>query len=67
MIKIINNTDLFYKEIGEIIDNIQWDTRGETLYVGKIDVFKIKFKRVRLKIQVRTLKKSIEWRFDFDE
>lgn len=67
MIKIINHTDFYYKELGEIIDNIQWDTRGETNYVGKTDIFRIKFKRVNLKIHVRTLKKSVEWRFDLDE
>lgn len=67
MIKIINNTDFFYKEIGEIIDNISWDYRGDTNYVGKIDVIRIKYKRQKIKIQIRYLKKSVEWRFDFDE
>ena len=67
MIKIINNTDFFYKEIGEIIDNISWDYRGETNYVGKIDVIRITYKRQKVKIQIRYLKKSVEWRFDFDE
>ena len=67
MIKIINNTDFFYKEIGEIIDNITWDYRGDTNYVGKIDVIRIKYKRQKIKIQIRYLKKSVEWRFDFDE
>ena len=67
MIKIINNTDFFYKEIGEIIDNISWDYRGDTNYVGKIDVIRIKYKRQKVKIQIRYLKKSVEWRFDFDE
>ena len=66
MIKIINNTDLFYKEIGEIIDNITWDYRGETNYVGKITSMKIKYKRKIISIQIRYLKKSVEWRFDFD-
>ena len=67
MIKIINNTDFYYKELGEIIDNISWSNRGDTNYVGKIDIIRVKFKRVNLRIQVRTLKKSVEWRFDFDE
>ena len=67
MIKIINNTDFFYKEIGEIIDNVSWDYRGDTNYVGKIDVIRIKYKRQKVKIQIRYLKKSVEWRFDFDE
>lgn len=67
MIKIINNTDFFYKEIGEIIDNITWTYREDTNYVGKIDVIRIKYKRQKIKIQIRYLKKSVEWRFDFDE
>lgn len=64
MIRIINNTDLYYKEIGEIIDNIQWEYRGDTNYVGKIDFIKIKYKRQNIEIQIRYLKKSVEWRFD---
>lgn len=67
MIKIINNTDFFYKEIGEIIDNITWDYRAETNYVGKIEYLKIKYKRQLVKIQIRYMKKYVEWRFDFDE
>lgn len=67
MIKIINNTDFYYKELGEIIDNISWSNRGNTNYVGKTEVLRLKFKRVRLKITIRTLKKSTTWRFDLDE
>lgn len=67
MIKIINNTDLFYKEIGEIIDNINWDYRDDTNYVGKIDILTIKYKRTLIKVQIRHLKKYVEWRFDFDD
>lgn len=66
MIKIINNTDFYYKELGEIIDNIQWDKRGDTNYVGKIDFIRIKYKRKFINIQIKYLKKSVEWRFDFD-
>lgn len=66
MIKIINNTDFFYKEIGEIIDNISWDYRGDTNYVGKIEVIRITYKRQKVKIQIRYLKKSVEWRFDYE-
>lgn len=66
MIKIINNTDLFYKEIGEIIDNIQWDTRGETQYEGKTMYMEIKYKRMKLKINIKTLKTSAVWRFDYE-
>ncbi len=66
MIKIINKTDLYFQELGEIIDNIQWDNRGDTNYVGKIDFIRIKYKRKFINIQIKYLKKSVEWRFDFD-
>ena len=35
--------------------------------IKKIDVIRIKYKRQKIKIQIRYLKKSVEWRFDFDE
>jgi len=66
MIKIINNTDLFYKEIGEIIDNISWTYKNETNYIGKIDYLIIKYKRQNIKIQIRYLKKSVEWSFGYE-
>lgn len=66
MIRIINNTDLFYKEIGEIIDNIQWNTRGETQCEGKTMYMEIKYKRMKLKINIKTLKTSVVWRFDYE-
>ena len=66
MIKIINKTDLYFQELGEIIDNIQWDNRGDTNYVGKIDFIRIKYKGKFINIQIKYLKKSVEWRFDFD-
>ena len=34
--KIINNTNLSYKEIGQIIDEVT-QTKEETNYVGKIE------------------------------
>lgn len=66
MIKIINNTDLFYKEIGEIIDNISWTYKNDTNFIGKIDYLKIKYKRQNIKIQIRYLKKSVEWSFNYE-
>lgn len=64
MIRIINNTDLYYKEIGEIIDNIQWQYRGDTQYEGKTMYMEIKYKRLPIKINIKNLKKSVVWRFD---
>ena len=66
MIKIINKTDLYFQELGEIIDNIQRNNQGDTNYVGKIDFIRIKYKRKFINIQIKYLKKSVEWKFDFD-
>jgi len=67
MIKIINNTDLFYKEIGEIIDNIQWENKKETQSEGKTMYMEIKYKRLPIKIHIKNLKNWVEWRFDVNE
>lgn len=67
MIKIINNTDFYYKELGELIDNIQWTHQAETQYEGQTMTLNVKFKRVPLKIHIRQMKKGVEWRFDVNE
>lgn len=63
MIKIINFTNLYYKELGEIIDNIQWDNRGETNYVGKKTHLTIKYKRKHVEIDIEIMKKCVKWTF----
>lgn len=63
--KIINNTDLSYKEIGQLIDEVM-QTKEETNYVGKIEIGKVLYNGVPINIQIRHLKKYVEWRFDYE-
>lgn len=64
--KIINNTDLSYKEIGSIIDLIIKENQEDTHYIGQIEVGKVEYKKRIIKIQIRYLKKYVEWRFDYE-
>lgn len=64
--KIINNTNLSYKEIGEIIDEIMSTSKGNTNYVGKIEVGKVLYNGKPINITIRYLKKIVEWRFDYE-
>lgn len=61
--KIINDAHLPFEVIGQIIDKYINDSYGDTLYYGKIDYFKMKYKGQIYKVQVRYLKKYVEWRF----
>lgn len=62
--KIVNNTNLPYKVIGEWIDTIQKNCSGTTCYYGKIDSYIIDYKKKRYKVQIRYLKKYTEWRIN---
>ena len=64
--KIINNTNLSYKEIGEIIDEIINTSEEDTHYIGQIEVGKVEYKKRIIKIQIRYLKRYVEWRFDYE-
>ena len=64
--KIINNTNLSYKEIGEIIDEIISTSNGYTNYYGKIEVVKILYNGDTINITIRYLKRYVEWRFDYE-
>jgi hypothetical protein len=65
--KIVNDTDLSYKEIGILIDLIIENNLGDTIYYGKEDEFTLKniFLDEKLKVQIRYLKKYVEWRFSY--
>ena len=65
--RIVNNTDLFYKEIGEIMDNISWSNKGDTIYYDKEDLVRVIYKRRKIEIKIRYLKTFTEWKFDFYE
>lgn len=64
--KIINNTNLSYKEIGEIIDEIINTSKEDTNYEGKIEVGKILYNGDPINITIRYLKRYVEWRFDYE-
>lgn len=64
--KIINNTDLSYSTIGLIIDNIIEKNTGNTNYYGKIEWCEVEVALQKIKIQIRYLKKYVEWRFDYE-
>lgn len=65
--RIVNNTDLYYKELGEIMDNISWTTKGDTIYYDKEDLVRVIYKRRKIEIKIRYLKTFTEWKFDFYE
>lgn len=64
--KIINNTNLSYKEIGEIIDKIINTSKEDTNYDGKIEVAKVLYNGKSINITIRYLKRYVEWRFDYE-
>ena len=64
--KIINNTNLSYKEIGEIIDEIINTSKEDTNYDGKIEVGKVLYNDEPINITIRYLKRYVEWRFDYE-
>ena len=61
--KIINNTDLTYEQIGMIIDKVINSNQGDTCYVGKIDYCFVGTSKGTLKVQIRYMKKDVEWTF----
>lgn len=64
--KIINNTDLSYKEIGQLIDEVINTSKEDTNYDGKIEVGKVLYNGKPINITIRYLKKFVEWRFDYE-
>ena len=64
--KIINNTNLSYKAIGEIIDEVINTSKEDTNYDGKIEVGKVLYNGEPINITIRYLKRYVEWRFDYE-
>lgn len=64
--KLINNTNLSYKEIGQIIDEVINTSKEDTNYDGKIEVGKVLYNGKPINITIRYLKKYVEWRFDYE-
>lgn len=61
--KIINNTDLSYSTIGLIIDNIMDKNKGSTNYYGKVELCEVEVALKKIRVQIRYLKRYVEWRF----
>lgn len=61
--KIINEVNLPYKVIGQVIDDYINDGRQITIYYGKTELFTIDYKDILYRVQVRYLKRYVEWRF----
>ena len=62
MMKIHNNANLPYKIIGEVIDFIG-SLPEDTIYEGKIDISSFVWKHKEYKVQIRYMKRDVEWRF----
>lgn len=61
--KIVNETNLRYAELGLIIDNIMKSNTGSTNYYGKTEVLIIEFGSHNIRVEIRYLKRYVEWRF----
>ena len=61
--KIINEAGLPYKTIGQVIDDYINMGADETIYTGKVESFTIDYKDNLYKVQIRYLKRFVEWRF----
>lgn len=64
--KIVNNTDLSYSTIGLIIDEIQSKSKGNTIYYGKVEWCEVEIALKKIRVQIRYLKRYVEWRFDYE-
>ena len=64
--KIINNTTLSYKEIGDIIDEVTNTSKEDTNYDGKIEIGKVLYNGKPINITIRYLKRYVEWKFDYE-
>ena len=67
MVRIENYTNFSYQEIGYLIDNIKFSSEKGTHYVGDKNFLNIKFRRKKLNITIRYLKKYAVWTFRYDE
>ena len=62
--KIVNNTSFNYEAIGKLIDKIIEESDDDTHYVGQIYICWMLYRGKEIKVQIRYLKKYVEWRFD---
>ena len=60
---IINKTDLSYRRIGEIMDLIIKEGKEDTIYYGKVEWSRVKAGDIVIDVQIRYLKRYVEWIF----
>ncbi len=60
-ILIINNTNLLYYHIGEMIDYINETHKNDTNYYGKLSYYEIQLNEKCYKITIQTLKKYTKY------
>lgn len=60
--KIINNTNLSYAELGVIIDKVIKESYGDTIYYGQVEHTIVEFGSHTIQVQIRYLKRYVEWR-----
>lgn len=65
--KIINEANLTYREVGKIIDQIQEEFLEDTIYFGKTDSYSVWFEGRKIRITIRYLKSYVEWAFYEEE
>ena len=61
---IVNKAKLPYGIIGKIIDDYINDYEDTTFYVGKLEILVIDYKDTLYNVQIRYLKRYIEFRFE---
>jgi hypothetical protein len=61
--KIVNETNLCYAELGLLIDNIIKSNTGNTMYYGKVERTIVEFGSHKIYVQIRYSKRYVEWRF----
>ena len=61
---IINKAKLPYGIIGKIIDDYINDYEDTTFYVGKLEILVIDYKDILYNVQIRYLKRYIEFSFN---
>lgn len=62
---IINDTKLSNRAIGLIIDKLKED-KNDTHYFGEVEIARVTYRDKPIKVQIRYLKKYVEWRFWYE-
>ena len=60
---VINQTDLSNEVIGKMVDQILREGKEETIYYGKINSYRFVHGKKSYKLQIKYLKRYVEWRF----